>query len=436
MLPVPQQGGPGGPRLAAGSGQTAIGAGGVPQTLCHVPGVGLVSGIEMEIVNSCEANNGGCSHGCSHGSSGPLCTCPRGYELDEDQKTCIGALAPPRCPRPDQGRAAARAPLPRARGASRGGLLQSLGVASKRCPVEGPLPTGRPCLHDGLPPPSGPHSRGWPCAMTSVLGASVRVWDQERCGCLWVRALAGVGVCPPVHPSASRRCVCPQMLTTVPTPRAASRSAPTALAATSAAATPATGSAPTAAGVRVSGHPEEGHGVGLRSAWASAVRACSRLPDRGHWSHGVGPHPWLLPAQLPLGRVPTVTEQGDGGMAVAGSPPSWHSLWASGGWAARGGRGHPCPWPLEDRPSSPVCPQTWTSACPAVAAVTTAAPTWLAPSSAPVRPASGWTMTAEAAPVSLRQSPRGPLLGRCTLPSWHPRSRLWDRPGATGGRGG
>lgn len=45
----------------------------------------------MEIVNSCEANNGGCSHGCSHSSAGPLCTCPRGYELDEDQKTCIGA---------------------------------------------------------------------------------------------------------------------------------------------------------------------------------------------------------------------------------------------------------------------------------------------------------------------------------------------------------
>jgi hypothetical protein len=44
----------------------------------------------MEIVNSCEANNGGCSHGCSHTSTGPLCTCPRGYELDEDQKTCIG----------------------------------------------------------------------------------------------------------------------------------------------------------------------------------------------------------------------------------------------------------------------------------------------------------------------------------------------------------
>lgn len=55
----------------------------------------------MEIVNSCEAGNGGCSHGCSHTSTGPLCTCPRGYELDEDQKTCIGASQfLPGCPAP------------------------------------------------------------------------------------------------------------------------------------------------------------------------------------------------------------------------------------------------------------------------------------------------------------------------------------------------
>uniref|UniRef100_G3UFY6 EGF-like domain-containing protein n=1 Tax=Loxodonta africana TaxID=9785 RepID=G3UFY6_LOXAF len=50
---------------------------------------GHLKGIEMEIVNSCEANNGGCSHGCSHSSSGPVCTCPPGYELDTDQRTCI-----------------------------------------------------------------------------------------------------------------------------------------------------------------------------------------------------------------------------------------------------------------------------------------------------------------------------------------------------------
>lgn len=47
-------------------------------------------GIEMEIVNSCEANNGGCSHTCHHTSSGPVCTCNFGYRLEEDQKTCTG----------------------------------------------------------------------------------------------------------------------------------------------------------------------------------------------------------------------------------------------------------------------------------------------------------------------------------------------------------
>lgn len=70
--------------------------------------VALAAGIEMEIVNSCEADNGGCSHGCSHSSAGPICTCPRGYELDEDQRTCIGASGLlPDCRPPSQRLAAA-----------------------------------------------------------------------------------------------------------------------------------------------------------------------------------------------------------------------------------------------------------------------------------------------------------------------------------------
>lgn len=82
---------------------------GSPQTLSHILVVDFITGIEMEIVNSCEADNGGCSHGCSHSSTGPLCTCPRGYELGEDQKTCIGASRVlPDCPiPPNQGPAAA-----------------------------------------------------------------------------------------------------------------------------------------------------------------------------------------------------------------------------------------------------------------------------------------------------------------------------------------
>lgn len=47
-------------------------------------------GIEMEIVNSCETNNGGCSHMCHHTSSGPVCTCNFGFRLEEDQKSCTG----------------------------------------------------------------------------------------------------------------------------------------------------------------------------------------------------------------------------------------------------------------------------------------------------------------------------------------------------------
>lgn len=50
----------------------------------------LVAGIEMEIVNSCENNNGGCSHHCQHSTSGPVCSCNQGYRLDDDLKTCVG----------------------------------------------------------------------------------------------------------------------------------------------------------------------------------------------------------------------------------------------------------------------------------------------------------------------------------------------------------
>lgn len=50
----------------------------------------ISKGIEMEIVNSCGNNNGGCSHQCQHSNSGPVCTCNQGYRLHEDLKTCVG----------------------------------------------------------------------------------------------------------------------------------------------------------------------------------------------------------------------------------------------------------------------------------------------------------------------------------------------------------
>lgn len=43
----------------------------------------------MEIVNSCEKNNGGCPHHCEHALGGPRCSCNHGHQLDSDEKTCI-----------------------------------------------------------------------------------------------------------------------------------------------------------------------------------------------------------------------------------------------------------------------------------------------------------------------------------------------------------
>ncbi|EHB13216.1 hypothetical protein GW7_11589 [Heterocephalus glaber] len=75
---------------------------GMPRCACH-PGYQLSEdkktcealfclfwkGIELEIVNSCEKNNGGCSHHCEHEIGGPHCSCNHGHQLDSDKKTCI-----------------------------------------------------------------------------------------------------------------------------------------------------------------------------------------------------------------------------------------------------------------------------------------------------------------------------------------------------------
>ena len=67
--------------------------------LCTLVVVSVLSppGIEMEIVNSCEKNNGGCSHHCEHTTNGPLCSCNHGYQLDQDRKTCVGKNLSLRC---------------------------------------------------------------------------------------------------------------------------------------------------------------------------------------------------------------------------------------------------------------------------------------------------------------------------------------------------
>ena len=46
-------------------------------------------GIELEVVDSCATNNGGCEHKCKHKSGEAVCSCRRGYLLQADNKTCF-----------------------------------------------------------------------------------------------------------------------------------------------------------------------------------------------------------------------------------------------------------------------------------------------------------------------------------------------------------
>lgn len=65
----------------------------MPLHLCSfLPSLLFVSpqGIEMEIVDSCQKDNGGCSHGCEHTATGPRCSCHDGYVLSSDGKACTG----------------------------------------------------------------------------------------------------------------------------------------------------------------------------------------------------------------------------------------------------------------------------------------------------------------------------------------------------------
>lgn len=46
---------------------------------------------------SCSDNNAGCTHGCIQGPFGAQCTCPVGFQLSNDSKTCedINECSPP-----------------------------------------------------------------------------------------------------------------------------------------------------------------------------------------------------------------------------------------------------------------------------------------------------------------------------------------------------
>lgn len=47
-------------------------------------------GVELEPVDSCAINNGGCAHSCRHEDGGAVCSCRKGYILQIDRKSCLG----------------------------------------------------------------------------------------------------------------------------------------------------------------------------------------------------------------------------------------------------------------------------------------------------------------------------------------------------------
>lgn len=47
----------------------------------------------MEIIAAtCMVNNGGCQKRCKDAANGPICSCPSGYELHQDQRSCLGKI--------------------------------------------------------------------------------------------------------------------------------------------------------------------------------------------------------------------------------------------------------------------------------------------------------------------------------------------------------
>lgn len=128
----------------------------------------------------------------------------------------------------------------------------------------------------------------------------------------------------------------------------------------------------------------------------------------------VGPSLRLLPA-WPLSGSPSTVPLtlGTGGYWPAGMATM------SGPVGGLGQEGPPeSPAPGGQGPQPRVCLQMWTSAPRATAAVSTTAPTWPAPSSAPARSATGWMRTAGAVPVSLCLASWGPRLPGALCPNF------------------
>jgi len=51
---------------------------------------GDIAGIQMEVIDSCAVNNGGCDQRCTHAPHGPICSCHYGYVLQSDATSCHG----------------------------------------------------------------------------------------------------------------------------------------------------------------------------------------------------------------------------------------------------------------------------------------------------------------------------------------------------------
>ena len=45
-------------------------------------------------IATCGVNNGGCDKRCNDTLQGPVCSCPEGYLLADDRKTCLGECSP------------------------------------------------------------------------------------------------------------------------------------------------------------------------------------------------------------------------------------------------------------------------------------------------------------------------------------------------------
>ena len=52
----------------------------------------MVAGIEMEVIDLCAVDNGGCDHECRHVDTGNdvICSCHAGYRLQANMASCAG----------------------------------------------------------------------------------------------------------------------------------------------------------------------------------------------------------------------------------------------------------------------------------------------------------------------------------------------------------